>query len=837
MSSWCLIHARVFALAFLSISCAGAFNAGAAQVEPTPEFEPHAGADAAASKLSTAGIFDPTDWTVGMKKVLAIRFRFPDQPNVDPISLAELDVGYQQALQQLPGFSSGLFALDPQLVVTPTVTLPNPSAFYTGKNWYEELLSDARAAAAGSGPSYNALYDTRNYHLDLLISKTLDGSTPTPIAAISGKGIWAAAAVHINAIAHELGHNLGLPHASFAAHGYATFGPLKISEIVEYGDHHNVMGPGPTLGAQERFHFNPLEKMLLGWVPPSAFQSVTSSGTYRIFAHDQPGLSAGQKIGLRVPHSPQEETWYSFRQLFIDNPWSMNGAELHGWNPYIHTFTTGTVANVIRLDPNPATPQNDDDATLVIGRTLKDPYANVFVTAIGKGGTSPESLDLVVNFGPFAANVAPTLALGASSVSVATGTPVTFTATAMDANADALAYFFDFGDLSFSTNNGAVANKTWGVAGKYRVHCIVSDMKGGEARQSLTITVGAPTVGSVSGIVLDASGNPLAGVHVHNGLNATGNSNYRGTFSASDGSYTITNLAAGSYTITAGMEQSAFTRDGGWNNPVVVAAAQDIVQKNFRRVGGLISITGRVRAGPFAAFIQGISVHIVKSDGSSTDVISDATGTWQLSVPQGITTVTALAPAGSGWTTGEAYPGMGGAYPTPWLINVGGVAIDNLNFYFRTPDLPVVGFQSPTSNVSESAAEAVIPVSVTRAGGTRLVMTLKVSSGTTASGGTADSIGADHYLANQVFSFPAIDPSNPPSNMIQQTFDVHVPLINDLQFEGNETLMLQLIVGQVTYAASNLSHTLTIVDDELDPNLFGDGFEVGAIPGLGMQTR
>ncbi len=769
--------------------------------------------------------FAPTDWTAGVKKVLAIRFRFSDQANVDPISAAELAAAYQQVLQELPGSSNGLLAFDPQIVLTPTVVLTHPSAFYAGKNWYEEMLSDVRAAAAGSGPTYNALYDSRNYNLDVVISKTPDGSTPTPIAVLGGKGVWAAAAVHIAALAHEFGHNLGLSHASSGAHGYATFGPLKINEIVEYGDNHNVMGPGPTLGDQTRFQLNPIEKLLLGWLSPSAFYTATSSGTYRIFAHDQPGVPVGQKIGLRVPHTPQEETWYSFRQLFTDNPWSMAGAELHSWNPYIHTFGVGTVANIVRLDANPGTPQGVDDAALVIGRTLRDPYANVYVTPIGKGGTTPESLDLVVNFGPFPSNVAPTGTCVGTPATVAVGEAVNFTANVSDTNSDTLAYFWDFGDNSFTNDNRAVTSKSWDSAGKYRVSCVVSDMKGGEVRSAMTINVGAPTTASVSGLITDEFGNPLGGVQVHNGLNSLGNAAYRGTFSASDGSYTITNLSPGSYTLAAGQEQSSFAIMSGWSNPVAISAGLDLVQKNFQRVGGLVNITGKVRAGPAGAFISGITVQISKSDGTTENVISNAAGTWQLNVPQGITRATALAPAGSGWTTGEIYPAPGGGFPTPWVVNVGGTAIDSLNFYFRTPDLPVVGFQAPASSVSEGVGTAVIPIILTRAAGTRLVITVKVGSASTAHGGTAISSGSDHYFFNQTFAFPAIDVNNPPGNQIQQVFNLEVPIIDDALLEGNETLELELSPGQVTYAVSNAKHILTIVDNEASELLFKDGFE------------
>ncbi len=776
-------------------------------------------------------VFDPTGWTTGTKKVLFIRVRFPDQPNVDPISQAELAPAWTLAQQQLPSYSDGLFAFDPQLVLTPTVTMPNPSSYYTGRIWFEEFLSDARAAAAGSGAGYNPLYDSSNYNLDVIISKVTDGSTPQPIAVLGGKGMWVSAgAFNIQALAHEFGHNLGLSHASWGVYGYSTFGPLKIdpASLVEYGCTHDVMGnSGGVAGAggSPKFHFNPIQKHILGWLPASAFHRATTSGTYRIYAHDLSGVPAGQKVGLRVPHSSQEDVWYSFRQLWPDNPWSFNGAEMHLWNPYVHTYGTANTANTIRLDPNPATPQGVEDAALVIGRTFYDAYSKVYVTPIGKGGTTPESLDLVVNVGPFPGDNAPTAVCAASNSNVVIGAPVTFTATASDSDGDTLAYHWDFGDSTFAGTNSAVASKVWNVAGTYRVTCVVSDMKGGEAWHSQTITVGAPSVASISGIVLDALGNPMAGVHINNGLNSLGNAGYRGTFSASDGSFTLSNLAAGSYTLSAGQDQSLFNRDGGWINPIVVAAGDNLLARNFRRAGGLTSITGRVRAGPSGAFIAGVTVRIAKSDGSTTDVVSNSSAVWQLNVPQGITTITALAPAGSGWTSGDFYPAPGGASPAPWVVNVGGTAIDNLNFYFRTPDLPVVGFQSATSSVSEGAGEAIIPVSVTRSFGTRLYMNLKIGGGGTATGGNANGIGVDHYLPGMAFTFPPIDVNNPPGNMIEQTFNVHVPIVDDNLFEGDETLDMYLIIGQITYAVSNQRHTLTIIDNDVEPSLFADGFE------------
>ena len=762
---------------------------------------------APAQELGVPMNLQPTEWVLGVKKVLAIRIRFPDHPNVDPITEAELAVAYDLAKQQLPDFSFGQFGLEPLLVVTPTVTMPYASTYYDGKIWFEELMNDARAAAAGLG----AAYDSKSYHLDVVVSNYA-GSTPGAIAVVGGKGIYVTGGpAKIQAIAHEMGHNLGLPHASSGYYGNATFGPLKPGNLIEYGDTHDLMGDTHSTGGAPKYHFNPIEKYVLGWLPDAYVEQPSASGTYRIHAHDQPTLTAGQKYALRLPHSPQEDLWISFRQQWNDNPWSASGAELHVWNPYIHYLGFSNTSNSIRLDPTPGSPgavEDLEDATLVIGRTFHDPQSDLYVTPIGKGGTVPESLDLVVNFGPFPANVAPVAALTPSTLTVPIGASVTFTAAAVDGDGDPLAYGWDFGDGTWSDANDPQVTTAWSAAGKYTVSCIVSDMRGGETRKTVVVTVGAPLVSSIGGTVRDDLGNPLAGVHVSNGLNTAGGSSYRGTYTADDGTYTITNLAAGTYTVTAARDYQVFSAAGGWANPVGVGLGgvpEDVVGRDFTRAGGDVSITGRVQSGPFGAYTPGVTVHVARSDGTTVDVVTDASGVWQATVPQGLTTATAISPAG--WSSGAAYPEPGGAYPNPWQSDVGGAALDKLNFYFRTPNLPAVGFQAAGSTVFENVGEASVPVSVTRASGSNLYMLCRIEAGGTATGG-----GVDHFFANGQFVFPYISPPGP---LVTQTRSIAIPITDDQIPEANETLILDLVATQVTYQTAIPTHTVTIVDADL----------------------
>jgi PKD repeat protein len=283
----------------------------------------------------------------------------------------------------------------------------------------------------------------------------------------------------------------------------------------------------------------------------------------------------------------------------------MNGALFH-WGAYNENYGSHL------LDTTPQSPSGINDAAVVIGRTFSVPYSNVYFTPIAKGFTVPESLDIVVNFGPFPGNVAPTATLTASATSVATDVSVNFTSTASDTNGDALAYYWDFGDDTFGSNLAA-QSKSWSAAGQYAVSCTVSDMKGGLSRKTIVITVGTPSVFTASGIVKDTLNNPVVGVRVHNGL--TGAS-YRGVYTNSDGTYTIPNLASGSYTFSAAITGYTLAISG-FTNPVTVSA--NVTGRNFTATQLLYSISGTIND-------NGLGVAgVVVSDGTRS-VTSNSSG-------------------------------------------------------------------------------------------------------------------------------------------------------------------------------------------------------------------
>jgi PKD repeat protein len=132
---------------------------------------------------------------------------------------------------------------------------------------------------------------------------------------------------------------------------------------------------------------------------------------------------------------------------------------------------------------------------LLVGQTLADDKSGIYITPIAKNSTTPTSMDLVVNLGDFSSQPVPTIQpLAAVPAPDAKGNymanaAVTFTATANDSAGNPLAYFWDFNDGTYSTDNKSAETHSWSKLGTYRVRCIVSDMMGHRASAGTTITV------------------------------------------------------------------------------------------------------------------------------------------------------------------------------------------------------------------------------------------------------------------------------------------------------------------------------------------------------------
>lgn len=501
----------------------------------------------------------PANWTTGPKSILVMLVDFPNAPAIATVQQA-MSVMNQAALYFAEN-SYGLMTISS--TVTPVLHLPTTAADYpidpldpaVGRDSLRRLHLDARNAARAAG------FDVDAFDLDLTWEPNVTGGN-SAANANRGANIETPFA---GAIEHEIGHNLGLRHAD--QWRPTTTNPLGPGADINYGNMFDAMGAAPIYPGS---HFNAYAKHRLQWLPDSAIINVTSSGVYRIHAFDQPNPSPAQFNALRI-NKDIRDYWVDFRQAIPTNPWLINGVEVC-WSPFGGTGGRPELIDTTPETVNSGSAPDTGDCPLTIGRTLADTVAGIFITPIGKGGTTPESMDVVVNIGNFAGNTPPTLtSINPSQTAVSPGATVLFSASASDVDNDVLAFHWDFGDGAFASVNSANTSHTFPAVGDYRVRCSATDMKGGTASKSAIITVGSPGTFRISGQVL-RSGQPLADVKVFSSPSSF-------AMTDSDGTYTIVKLPAGSHSISANKFDHGFSPNG-FSNPVVVGPS-NATGKNF----------------------------------------------------------------------------------------------------------------------------------------------------------------------------------------------------------------------------------------------------------------
>ena len=122
---------------------------------------------------------------------------------------------------------------------------------------------------------------------------------------------------------HELGHNLGLPHANSCLSGY-VFTYLRPCQDMEYGNTMAVMGFGDPQSS-----FTPKELLKIGWLPESnvATWNLTTS-TYELqnFSRTEAGITALKipaissalgDVDFWLQYSTQAKTYYNSRPATV----------------------------------------------------------------------------------------------------------------------------------------------------------------------------------------------------------------------------------------------------------------------------------------------------------------------------------------------------------------------------------------------------------------------------------------------------------------------------------------------------------------------------------------
>ncbi len=428
-------------------------------------------------------------WTETRKKVLMIRCDFSDFPNsTNPVvAQATYDTLLNTTVSDnIRDFSYGKTWIE--ATVSSNITrLPNPASHYTpidafGTSSNTDLLADAKSTYLTNHPGFNfAAYDIVGVWFTSISMKS-GGIEYAGLAG--GADIWIQDSADIGVHVHEFGHNYGIGHSSFWIPPVGSTDPVDpAGGYEEYGDPFDVMGKGTM--PEGAYHAE--AKQRLNWLSTGQWTDATAggsgSGTYRIKRIDNTNTTGIR--GLRITKSGSDHYWLSYRRLF-PNSWLKAGANivweqaLYGRSWLIDT-TPGSLAGSA----------DRTDGSLAIGRTYSDTAANVHITALARGGTSPdEYLDVKVNFGPFPGNAAPTATLSGPATIGARQSCI-FTAQASDPNGDELAYSWDFGQ-GFTFDNHSTAAWSWSSGGTYTVKLTVSDMKGLSTVVTKVVTVTDP---------------------------------------------------------------------------------------------------------------------------------------------------------------------------------------------------------------------------------------------------------------------------------------------------------------------------------------------------------
>ncbi|HRN95908.1 MAG TPA: zinc-dependent metalloprotease family protein [Candidatus Levybacteria bacterium] len=238
-----------------------------------------------------------------------------------------------------------------------------------------------------------------------------DGVVTNSIAIVAMKTNTSTVPLMSLVATHELGHNLGVHHASVLDCGNQALALSGCSydrtpQLV-YGDAFNIMGN--TIA-----HMSAPHKEYIGWLQPSQVKDVTSSGSYTVEPMASP--SNGTKA-LKIPRGGDDYLYIEYRQpIGSDSKLGAGNNSNVFQGALLHTLISPIQTALIDVSPPLDTPITYSPA-LLPNQPFTDPATGVTVT-INQLSTNTMTVDVVYPN----TTVPPTTPTGITPSSI-TGTP------------------------------------------------------------------------------------------------------------------------------------------------------------------------------------------------------------------------------------------------------------------------------------------------------------------------------------------------------------------------------------------------------------------------------
>lgn len=336
------------------------------------------------SKSGGAPLPETGSWSQTAKTVLLLRVGFADRASA-PIDSDRLEGVMRRVSSHLDAESKGLVQID-AIIPDEALVLSEKRAFYGGADGEDVLADEALGLAAKAGIDFSR-YDIVGFAFHKVWEFDWIG-----LASVGGRRLWLNGRFDETTLLHELGHNLGLKHASAwdGSDGTVLGGEGR---HVEYGDVFDLMGAGEY--PESGFHAHGLRR--LGWLAEDAVVHIEHDGTYFISAalDSAPHCIASEALTLNGRDG--RRYWVSYQKNRDQQALVRGGA-------YIQWQYRPDQCRLLDLTPDSRSRSSADlaDALLAPGGRFVDPAGgfSVNLLELQRGGSSTHAIGVEVTFFP-----------------------------------------------------------------------------------------------------------------------------------------------------------------------------------------------------------------------------------------------------------------------------------------------------------------------------------------------------------------------------------------------------------------------------------------------------